>query len=470
MNDLLLESLGTPEQIQFSQNIRSSAAQLLVVINDVLDISKIESGRLDIEAVPFQICLCLERLHSMMLVQATSKNLVFEYDNIDVPEDMVVIGDPHRLQQILLNLVSNSIKFTQAGKILLRVAVVGSGRIDRKLDTETTIGQDSQLKASPASPSDNNSLVLRFAVEDTGCGMDDATMQRMFEAFSQADSSTARKYGGTGLGLTITRQLVEMMGGTIRFSSKTSVGTCGTVEIAFKKANQGTTSDSGVLSSYSVHHYSRELTPTAQVKRAEERGSKVHSRAGSLNEPPPPQPPPPPSMQVQAITNRLSKDERKEFAVLIVEDNVINLQIAVLMTKKLGPKILIAGNGAEALAMLEKASRTGDKCPDLILMDCMMPIMDGYEATRALRQDHSRFSSELRTIPIVALTASAHPGDMARCLEAGMDEYLVKPVAKKELEDVLDRWIPRRRRRGRKEGEGEEEVDVQVMVSALNVV
>lgn len=461
MNDLLLESLDTPEQIQFSQNIRSSAAQLLVVINDVLDISKIESGRLDIEAVPFPICVCLERLHSMMLVQATSKNLIFEYDNVDVPEDMVVIGDPHRLQQILLNLVSNSIKFTQAGKIILRVAVVAPGRIDRNLDNETTFSEDSHLKDSHTLPGDNDSLVLRFAVEDTGCGMDDATMQRMFEAFSQADSSTARKYGGTGLGLTITRQLVEMMGGTIRFSSKTSVGTCGTVEIAFKKANQGATSDTGVLSSYSIHHYSRELTPTAQVKRAEERGSKVHSRAGSLTDPPPPLPPPP-SMQMQAITNRLSKDERKEFVVLIVEDNVINLQIAVLMTKKLGPKILMAGNGAEALAMLEKASRTGDKCPDLILMDCMMPIMDGYEATRALRQDNSRFSSELRTIPIIALTASAHPGDMARCLEAGMDEYLVKPVAKKELEDVLDRWIPRGRRRVR------EEVDVQVMVSALN--
>jgi len=433
MNDLLTESLSNDEQRSFSSSIRSSAAQLLTVINDVLDLSKIEAGRFEMEFVPFRICKLIENIHNIMAVQAECKGLSLMCKNLDIPSAIVVIGDPNRLQQIFLNLLSNSIKFTQDGKVTLDVSMAPSTRA-----AEEPASQSSDDKEVPSGGSQSPSAMeqpieIQFVVEDTGCGMTKATIEKIFEAFSQADSSTARQYGGTGLGLTISRQLVEMMDGTITFESTPGTGTRALVTIPFQKSDREPEELHSTLSNTS-HLMKGDAKPVTKAQ-ATPRDAAVE-----------------PAHQSQAMNGSrdlddpantpatLSTDRRSKTLVLIVEDNAVNLKIATLMTEKLGLQVITASNGEEALGIMDTRAQSEQPPPDIILMDCMMPIMDGYEATRQLRQDTSRFPASVRDTPIIALTASAHKGDMERCLEVGMDDYLMKPVDKKRLEHKLVQW------------------------------
>lgn len=431
MNDLLMESLQAQtdngDLRHFSENIRSSAAQLLTVINDVLDLSKIEAGRLELEDVPFRICQLVDSVHGMMAVQAQKKGLSL-VKIVDVLASLVVVGDLNRLHQIFLNLIGNSIKFTQTGKVTLHVSVLSG----MESDEEDADNERSNSQSSRDLPYIDELTRIQFIVEDTGCGMSKTTTEKIFEAFSQADSSTARNYGGTGLGLTISRQLVEMMGGSIHFTSKLNVGTKAVVVIPFRIAGSEIREvDSSITNIFdnllgkveTVAHSAPRVSPPNLQDRMSAAGG------GDLN-----------SAQSIHATSGLPMAERKNKLVLIVEDNAVNMKIAMLMTNKLGLQTIAASNGEEALELLDARAKSQLPSPNIILMDCMMPVMDGYKATQSLRQDKSRFSASTRSIPIIALTASAHKGDEERCLEAGMDGYLIKPVNKKQLEDALVRW------------------------------
>ncbi|KAJ9651382.1 hypothetical protein H2198_009326 [Neophaeococcomyces mojaviensis] len=433
MNDLLTESLSNNEQRYFSNSIRSSAAQLLTVINDVLDLSKIEAGHLEIESVPFRICQLVENIHSIMAIQAERKGLSFVCKNVDVPRSIVVIGDPNRLQQVFLNLLSNSIKFTQTGKVSLDVSLVPSTKAAEQLASQSSDHKEIPPRASQSSSTSDQPIEIQFVVEDTGCGMTKATIEKIFEAFSQADSSTARQYGGTGLGLTISRQFVKMMNGTIKFESTPGVGTRAVVTIAFQKASHEAQEVDLTLSVPS-HEVAGDVKPVTEAYAtscgmAAEPAHQTLARKGSRN-----------LANPANASTTVSMEDRGKTIVLIVDDNAVNLKIATLMTEKLGLQVITASNGEEALDILETRAESEQPSPDIILMDCMMPIMDGYEATRRLRQDTSRFSARSRSTPVIALTASAHEGDMERCLEAGMDDYLIKPVNKKKLEHALVQW------------------------------
>jgi len=350
MASLLLETTLTAEQRECAATIQDSGELLVTIINDILDFSKIEAGRLDLEQVDFSLEAAIrgpERL-TRPLIERKGLHLHVELDE-GLPRWL--LGDPTRLRQILLNLLSNAAKFTERGGVRLRVTggAAAAGR-----------------------------ATLHFAVTDTGIGLAAQSKARLFERFTQADSSTTRKYGGTGLGLAICRQLVELMGGAIGVESEPGVGSTFwfTVEMPVGQEPETPTPVTG----------SGEPQPDASQKTA---------------------------------------------VVLLAEDNRINQKVMVRMLGSLGYEVEIAETGVAAVEMLER------RAYDLVLMDCRMPVMDGYEATRIIR---TREDGAART-PVIALTASALAEDRRKCIEAGMDDYLTKPIHRSEVAEALDRWL-----------------------------
>lgn len=230
LNDLLLDTELDSEQRDLGNGIQQSAAFLLTIINDILDFSKIESGHMDIEAVPFDLASLTSNLHKLMDFQAKRKHLTLSYHN-SLPTDQYLIGDPSRLQQILTNLLSNSIKFTEKGGVTLLITNL-STKSEKNMAAGATNG--AVLHKDNTGP---NQVVIQFVVEDTGIGIDKEAMQKLFHPFNQADSSTARIHGGTGLGLNISKQLVQLMGGKIELSSTPGVGTKASFWIPFELSN-----------------------------------------------------------------------------------------------------------------------------------------------------------------------------------------------------------------------------------------
>ncbi len=293
-------------------------------------------------------------MRDLFMHVAVAKNLGFAC-SVDPAVPKRLLGDPTRLKQVLTNLASNALKFTERGEVRLRV----QGRAGRSLD----------------------SCSLLISVQDTGIGIDDAGRSALFSSFNQADSSTTRRFGGTGLGLAISRQLVELMGGSIALETAPGTGSRFTVYLELAVRDD----------------------PAATI-------------VGS------PEPTP--------------QEVPSDSAVLVVEDNAVNLLLAEAMLNELGCRVLTAGNGEEALAMLRLHP------VQLVLMDCQMPVMDGFEATRRLRAREGREGAARARLPIVALTANAVQGDRERCLAAGMDDYLAKPFSSAALREVLARWLP----------------------------
>lgn len=349
MARLLLDTKLTAEQRQFTELLQTSGKSLLSLINDILDFSKIEANKLELESVAFDLRQLVGETVSLMNVQAREKNLLI-IAGIDANVPARLTGDPGRLRQILVNLTGNAIKFTEAGDISVRVS----------LDSET-----------------DSTMLLRFAITDTGIGIPEETMKQLFTPFTQADTSTTRKYGGTGLGLAISRQLTELMGGTI-----------------------GVTSRDG-------------------------KGSKFEFTA-RLNK------------NAAAVAEAAVKEgPARTVNILLAEDNLTNQLIAVKLLEKLGYRTQVAVNGRESLAALEKTAF------DMILMDCQMPVMDGYEATRAIRlMEVGKRRPDGSRLPIIALTASARQEDYDECLRSGMDDYLSKPVEPDKMKKMLARWLP----------------------------
>ncbi|KAH0544214.1 hypothetical protein FGG08_001659 [Glutinoglossum americanum] len=428
MAELLLDTKLDYDQQECAENIQRSANALLTVINDILDFSKVESGRLDIEEVQFSLPVVIRDVSKMLGFAAERKSLAFESDvQIGIDKEQIVIGDPGRVRQILTNLLTNSIKFTSDGGVRLAVMVQSE-------DSET--------------------IEVKFVIEDTGIGIEDDVRKRLFKPFSQADSSTARRFGGTGLGLTICKNLVELMNGTINLESTLGIGTRASFSIPFHKPqfHNGTTSlvDISCLpdrlqSEMSVSCNSSDLEPSG-VGTPPETPANTLGQETSANGSTPAQAfgGGRSSRGLSSVDNDLGLPfaERGKIHILVVEDNPINQQIALKTIKKLHFSVSAVWNGKEALDYLLRSQSPGYIRPDVILMDVQMPVIDGYRATHLIRNipPYSTLP-ELRKIPIVAMTASAIQGDREKCRKAGMDDYLSKPVKGKILEKMLVKWV-----------------------------
>jgi len=492
MTDLLLETGLNAEQIEYAETIRSCGESLLSLINDILDFSKVEAGQLKLESLDFDLRTTLEDTVEILGFKAQEKGL----DVVCLVDQQVpafLRGDPGRLRQILFNLIGNAIKFTQRGGVSMHV--------------ECLAGTDT-------------SAVLRFSVADTGIGIDKEKQGSIFSKFTQADTSTTREFGGTGLGLTICRQLVNLLQGEIGVTSEPGKGStfwftavfaippAGTVKPLPKEADisgarvlltddfktnrvfvstllktWGCRPDEASEAEAALHllrkavqegdpyavalldmhmpgmdgaelgrlikeddeiKATRLVMLTSLGKRGDAERLSGVGFSGYLPKPIRPallrkclalvmgREEATGSDQDLITRHTVAETSRRRLRVLVAEDNTTNRIIAIKMLEKLGHVAEAAGNGREAIDSLRRMPY------DLVLMDCQMPIMDGFEATRVIRDPGSRVRNS--RIPIIALTAHALKGDRELCLDAGMDDYLSKPVNPRDLAAALDRW------------------------------
>jgi PAS domain S-box-containing protein len=353
---LVRRSSADPEQIERLDKILSAADHLLSVINDVLDISKIEAGKLTLEVAPVAIRDVMEQVRAWAADRTGERHVALAVEVADDVPD-VVLADATRLRQVLLNYASNAVKFTERGRIVLRAAV--AGRPPGALD-------------------------LRFEVEDTGIGVPAEQQGRLFHAFEQGDGSTTRRYGGTGLGLAINRLIAREMGGEVGVDSHPGTGSRFWITVRVRVADGGRAA-------------------------AEAPGEDDPGLAGER------------ALRAQWLGRR----------VLLVEDNPINREVAEELLTAVGLSVEVAGDGASAVAR----ARTGDF--DLVLMDLQMPVMDGFDAARAIRALTRHAGT-----PIVAMTAAALQADRDRALQAGMSDFIAKPFTPAALYRMLARWLP----------------------------
>jgi len=394
LNELLSTTNLDTEQMQLCKDLKHSAEYLLTIINDILDFGKLDSGHLKIESIPFAVCSSIKDMQTFA-IQADNKGLELDL-SCDIPTNEMVIGDPHRLRQVLTNLISNSLKFTEKGTVSLKV-----NRVPKQDDDSVSILNNNKSQNSSSemlnNKSQNSSTELEYVVSDTGIGIDKATLSTLFHPFKQADSSTARIYGGTGLGLTICKQLVELMGGHLTLRSVLGQGSTVTVRLPVGTINE-------------------QAVPAAVQLLLQ------------------------PKSAIPQYFTGLSKAQRQGIHILIIEDNPINQKIALALVRQLGFSASACWNGAEALDYLAQAPTPSQPLPAVILCDCHMPVLDGYAATKQLRNDAKRFSQQVRSLPIIALTASAVQGEREKCLDAGMDDYMIKPLGRAALEEVILRY------------------------------
>ena len=365
MIQLLLATTLSPEQRRYATISQTSGRTLLDLIDDILDLSKMEARKIALENLPFSVRQTIDDVVQLLSVLAGAKGL---HMDARVSKDMprLVCGDAHRLRQVLTNLAGNAIKFTERGVIML----------DAGLESES-----------------DGKATVRFAVTDTGIGIRPDQAQALFSPFVQADTSTTRKYGGTGLGLAICKQLVELMGGTIGLESEPGKGATFWFTAVFE-----TTSGAPVdLTTKPAPGVQRKSESEAVDRGLAPRGVRPKGHAGRI---------------------------------LLADDNPTNQAVALAQLELLGYDSHAVGNGAEALEALQHGTY------DLVLMDSEMPVMNGYEATRRIRE-----SSNAR-IPIIGLTAHTSSSDRDRCIREGMNAFLSKPVDLQLLAEVLERWIP----------------------------
>lgn len=345
----------TTEQRNQLNTVISSGESLLTIINDILDFSKIEAGKLDLENIAYSPGLVAREVMDLIQFMADQKNLTLEY-HVDENVPQQVMGDPIRVRQIILNLMNNAVKFTDQGSVALHIA----------LEEQT-----------------DNGVTLHYSVKDTGKGIDTDTQSILFQKFTQADSSTTRKFGGTGLGLAISKRLVEMMRGEIGIESKLGEGSTFWFTIVSELA-----ADQSVMD----HDETQMALPSD-------------------------------SEFILVNTN-----------ILVVDDNPVNRKVAGKMLEMMGANVTLASGADEAFDL------TRGTLFHLVLMDCQMPEVDGYEATKQLRGVCHRHATP-RDVPIIALTANAMSQDRQRCLDAGMNDFLTKPITLPKLQKTLRKWI-----------------------------
>ena len=361
LTELTLSTELMPDQREYLGMVKEAAGNLLTLISRILDFSKIEEGQLELQPAPFPFRSSLEGALRSLGLRARQKGLALHCTiHPEVPD--AIIGDLSRLRQVLEHLVDNAIKFTTQGEV--RIAVTGQPCL-----SPVSVGADRH---------GNPALLLHFAITDTGIGIPPEKQQCIFDAFTQADSSSTRQYGGTGLGLAIATHIVDIMGGKIWVESQgTGCGSC--------------------------FHF----TARVEVQAPKDTGVSQPS---------------------------IPRKEQRSLRILLAEDNIINQKLMVRLLEKRGHKVIMATNGKEVLAAMAEASPV-----DLILMDVQMPELDGLETTTAIR---ALEAGQKTHVPIIALTAHALPSDRERCLEVGMDGYITKPVRPEELFAAIAQYVP----------------------------
>ncbi len=373
MISLCLKTALTDQQLNYLIKAQLSLSTLLSLINQTLDYAKIEAGKMEIEQVEFSVCLLLQKVNAIFSTQASEKDIDFL---IDAPKFLPtsIIGDPLRVEQILLNLCSNAIKFTKGGRVVVSLRVS---------TTEHTVS-------------------LEFSVQDSGIGMSQEQLDLLFQTFQQADSSMSRRYGGTGLGLAISKQLADLMGGHLSATSKMGEGSCFTFQLTLAMANTTCAECAIDTNPSDLNALSMPSKPTLATADAS-----IESQAASL----------------ETIL------PLKDIRILLVEDVLLNQEIASIMLEDAGAHITTANNGIEALSHLKSHQRF-----DVILMDIQMPEMDGLEATTRIKSDDT-----LKHIPIIAMTANAATSDVAECKSVGMEGYIAKPIDEETIiQEILN--------------------------------
>ncbi|EMC95850.1 hypothetical protein BAUCODRAFT_71300 [Baudoinia panamericana UAMH 10762] len=382
MSELLKATQLNKEQAEHADSIRVCADTLLSVINDILDFSKLEAGKMQVFSVPLSLTETINEVVRALSYTNLERNLR-TIEELDLDPQLIVMGDPVRLHQILMNLMSNAYKFTAKGSVTVRA------KADRQ---------------------DAENIQVTVSVTDTGIGISEEQQKKLFLPFSQADSSTARSYGGTGLGLSICKAIIEnVMKGRVWLESKPGVGTTVSFTLPFKKVKQSANSETN-----GVTPHRREADPMSIFT-------------------PPPEPEGSGAHQIVSLAG-IPRDQLK---VCIAEDNPINQKIAINFVRKLGFYCEAFGDGQQAVDALERASKDG-KPFHLVLMDVQMPVLDGYNATREIRKHPD---PRVRDILVIAMTASAIRGDREKCLEAGMNNYLAKPVRADTLKQMLESYL-----------------------------
>jgi CheY-like chemotaxis protein len=380
MTELALDTPLSPEQREYLEAIKSSAGSLLSVVDDVLDFSKIEARKLDLDSVEFRLLDTLGEALEPLALPAQQKGLELRVEISPAVPGMLQ-GDPGRLRQVIVNLLGNAIKFTEQGEVIL------------------TVGKQTE---------ELGNLCLHFSVRDTGIGISPEKQRVIFEPFAQADGSTKRRFSGTGLGLTICSRLVEMMGGKIWLASEVGKGSTFHFTACFRSALPGL-----------------EEAPAPNLRGAQELLSAIRRASGTVE-----------GQTTDAIRSDGSPPPKatRNLRILLVEDNEVNRHLVIRLLGKQGHHVVVARNGREAVAAVQHGSGGAF---DLILMDVQMPDMDGFETTAAIRD---RELSTGGRVPIIAVTAYAMKGDRERCLAAGMDGYLPKPIRVQELLDLLRKY------------------------------
>jgi len=488
MTDLTLDTSLDTEQREYLQTVRDASESLLSLIDDILDFSKIEAGKLELEPLDFRLRDCVENAVKTLAVRAQEKDLELAVDiHVDVPDS--VIGDPVRLRQIVVNLVGNAIKFTDEGEIEVSAAIESL---------------------------DDAEVAIVFTVRDTGIGIAEANLATIFESFSQADVSTTREFGGTGLGLTISSQLAERMGGRMWVESEPGVGTrfhfivrlgipkhpadavapigsaeldeLPTLVVDDNATNRRILADT--LQNWGLQPVTADGAERAliELERADELGAPFRlvildgrmpgvdgfqlaekimdderyddaelmmlTSAGqpgdaakcrelgisSYMTKPVPQTDlydaiqailgAPAESRVDLVTQHSLREARRSVRILVAEDNPVNVKLATRLLEKRGHEVWVANNGQEALDLIDS-----DGPFNVVLMDVQMPVMDGFEATAAIRAAEDTGGKRLR---IIGVTAHAMEGDMQRCIDAGMDGYLSKPFVAKDLFTLVE--------------------------------
>jgi signal transduction histidine kinase/ActR/RegA family two-component response regulator len=379
--NLLLETPLNAEQREFAETVQRSGDALLTIINDVLDYSKIEAGRMTVESIDFDLYSVCGEVRQILrsAIEERGLNVILSYDAA-LPRR--IKGDPVRIRQVVLNLAGNAIKFTERGAVRLEVSALGADQV-------------------------------KISVVDSGIGISEEQLNRMFRRFTQADSSTTRRYGGTGLGLAISKTLVELMGGAIGVHSEPGTGSTFWFTLPLIAAAEAP-GETGVQRA--VPSMASALASTSAPAQTSAAVPVLMEAVGE-----------PPAAPLAAGAAHSSRSR-----LLLVEDNFVNQRVAVYMLAKLGYQVDVARHGREAIDLLSRAVY------DLVLMDCQMPEMDGFEATRVIRD---RASTVLdHEIPVVAMTANAFPEDRARAIAAGMNDFLAKPVDRAVLSDIIEKW------------------------------
>ncbi len=390
MAEVLLDTPLDLEQQEFATIAFEEGRKLLDIINDILDFSKIEAGKLLIDSAEFSISDTMRHVERLLKHNISEDGPRLRlYVDSDIPQKM--LGDSVRVRQVLVNLLGNALKFTNSGSVTVEAVLDKS--------------------APPSHRADQ--IMVRLSVIDTGIGMDQEALNRLFQPFSQADSSTTRRYGGTGLGLAITHRLVSLMNGKIEVDSEPGVGTSFTVTLPFSLVPPSVVNvtEAGHRMPPDIHVQQPNGTPSSNCTK--ETGS---AETGS------------------AETESPESKSPEPNPILIVDDYPNNQRVALAHLRKLGYSADLASNGQEAVDILLK-----DGHPyQLVLMDWQMPELDGLDATRMIRKHEVETGGHL---PIIGMTANALKGDREKCLEAGMDDYISKPVSRESLETALQKWL-----------------------------